>query len=211
MEFDNYKSHLHVFENIFRTHNIRSVLEFGMGKYSTTYFASHAELVVSVEQESEEWYEQMKVETSSPNWHHVFQADPRPVFQYFDQKDTKFDLVFSDGKADTRVLVANLAMQKNVPVVVLHDAEKIWYYRWDQLCIGANYRRYDFQCQHGLCKVTSVITNINAELVDRLVIPEHNRIMQAYSSPSQPIIRFTYPGDETRSEPAESLHAPSAV
>lgn len=118
MELDNYASHLHIFEKVFATFEIKKVLEFGLGKFSTPFFANHAELVVSVEQESKEWYERIKAQINSANWHPVFQADPQIVFEQFDAKNENFDLVFSDGAAKTRCLAANLAMERNVPVVV---------------------------------------------------------------------------------------------
>ncbi len=206
VEFDNYGGHLAVFEKVFATFNIDSVLEFGLGKHSTTYFAKNSQLVISVEQESKEWYDKMVSEIDSPNWHHVFQFDPRAVFQYFDNKDTRFDLVFSDGAAQTRCLVANLAMERNVPVVVLHDAEKIWYYKWNQLEIPSNYSRFDFRCKKGAQKVTTVIVNNNAELVDRWDVAEQERIIQSYSSPSQPVFQFIYSGDtDTSAEPSKAI------
>ncbi len=203
MEFDNYGSHLYVFEKIFTTFNIKNVLEFGLGRHSTMYFAKHAQLVVSVEQESRDWYDKMVAQIKSPNWLPVFQADAGAVFQCFDKKNLAFELVFSDGAAQTRCSVANMAMQRNVPVVVLHDAEKVWYYQWNLLRIPVNYRRFDFRCKRSAGKVTTVLTNHNDDLVDCWDVDEHERIIQAYSSPNQPVIQFKYAGDMKAS--AESI------
>lgn len=137
----------------------------------------------------------MIAEIDSPNWHHVFQFDPEAVFKYFDNKGIKFDLVFSDGAAETRCLVANMAIKRDVPVVVLHDAEKIWYYGWNLLNIPVNYSRFDFRCKNGSRKVTAVLVNRNMDLIDDWVVPEHERIIQSYSSPYQPVFQFTYCGD----------------
>ena len=195
MEFDSYSSHLAVFEKIFSSFNIESVLEFGMGKYSTVFFAERCKLAVSIEQENQQWYEKLSSEIHSPNFFSVFQENPEAVFQYFDEKGTRFDLVFSDGMTNTRCLVANLAMARNVPMVVLHDAEKIWYYRWNLLNIPADYRRFDFRGKQGAKKVTTILTNRDADIVDGWDVPGHERILQTYSSPSQPIIQFIHHGD----------------
>jgi len=195
MEFNNYSSHLAVFEKILDSFKTDGVLEFGLGEYSTPFFAERCRFVVSIEQESKDWFDKIKAKINSPNWHPVFQRDPKAVFQYFDEKGTKFDLVFSDGLAQTRCLVANLAMERNVPIVILHDAEKIWYYRWNLLNIPANYSRFDFRSQLGARKVTAVLTNQDANIIEKLNIPGHDRILLAYNSPSQPIFQIAYRGN----------------
>ncbi|MHC4618642.1 MAG: hypothetical protein ACYTEQ_12920 [Planctomycetota bacterium] len=192
MEFDNYSSHLFVFEKIFGFFEIRNVLEFGMGKYSTPFFVEHCESVTSVEQESQEWYERMTGEINSPNWHHIFQPDPRVLFEEFDAANQRFDLVFSDGAAQTRSLAANLAMERNVPWVVLHDTEKVWYYRWNLLEIPLNYSRFNFRHRRGCQKVTTILANDHASVLEEWVIAEHDRILLAYSSPSQPVFHLDY-------------------
>ena len=188
--FNNYSSHLSVFETIFNSFRINNVLEFGLGEYSTPFFASRSQFVVSIEQESKDWFNKTREKINSPNWHPVFQQDPSVIFKYFDAQQIKFDLVFSDGLAPTRCLVANMALERNVPIVVLHDAEKIWYYRWNLLNIPNNYCRFDFRCQSGIKKVTSILLNQTPEIIEKSVIPGHDRIILAYSSPTQPIIQI---------------------
>ena len=92
MEFDNYGSHIYVFEKIFTTFKIKNVLEFGLGSHSTTYFAKRAQLVVSVEQERRDWYDKMVAQVRLPNWQPVFQADAGAVFRYFDEKNIRLSL-----------------------------------------------------------------------------------------------------------------------
>ena len=190
MEPDNYASHLQIFEKVFGTFEIKKALEFGLGKFSTPFFVDHAGMVVSVEQESQDWYEKMKAQINSENWHPVFQPDPRVVFERFDANNQNFDLVFSDGAAQTRCLVANLAMERNVPVVVLHDAEKVWYYQWNLLSIPANYSRFNFRYRESVNKVTTILANSSQNILEQWDIPDHDRILQAYSSPCQPVIEL---------------------
>ena len=192
MEFDNYSSHLLVFEKIFETFEVGNVLEFGPGKYSTPFFIKRCKSVVSVEQESREWYEKLKSEINSPNWNFIFQQNPQVIFGQFDTAGERFDLVFSDGAHQTRHLAANMAMERNVPLVVLHDVEKIWYYKWHLLDIPANYLRFDFRHQKGAKKVTTVLSNKLVDVIERWKIAEHDRIMQCYSSPRQPIFQIPY-------------------
>jgi hypothetical protein len=192
IKFDDYGSHLAVLEKIFTVFEVKSVLEFGLGDFSTSFFVTHSRLVVSVEQESREWHEKIKAKINSENWHSVFQPDPREVFRHFDAAGQRFDLIFSDGLATTRCLVANMAMERNVPLVLLHDAEKIWYYQWNLLDIPANYSRFDFRNQQGSGKVTTVLANNSQNILEQLEIDGHERILQAYSTPNQPVFQLQY-------------------
>ena len=192
MEPYNYSSHLLIFERVFETFEIKRALEFGIGKFSTPFLVKNAKMVVSVEQESKEWYETIKKQINSSSWNHIFQPDPQVVFEKFDALNENFDLVFSDGAVKTRCLVANLAMERNVPVVVLHDAEKVWFYQWNLLRIPADYARFNFRHQGGVNKVTSILTNSNQNILEQWDIPDHDRILLAYSSPSQPVVELDF-------------------
>lgn len=192
MEFDNYASHLLVLEKMCDAFPIKRVLEFGVGSYSTPFFARRCQAVTSVEQESREWYERMKAQIKFPNWHCIFEPDPRVVFRHLDADDPKPDMVFSDGAARTRCLVANLALERNVHFVVFHDAEKIWYYRWNLLNIPDNYSRFNFCHRKGVSKVTTILANTHHSDLEHWQIPEHDRILQVYSSPRQPTYQLLW-------------------
>jgi hypothetical protein len=195
MSSDGYGSHIRVFEKIFESLPVSTVLEFGMGLYSTPFFATHCDFVVSVEQESRQWYDETVAKIKSPNWRHIYEADPEAVFNHFDNNGTKFDLVFSDGMAGTRYVVANLALQKKVPIIVLHDTEKVSYYRWYLLEMPGEYCRYDFRLCDGSNKVTTILTNRYMREVNNWAVPEHERVVQAYLSPSQPIVQLDLKGN----------------
>lgn len=194
--FDNYSSHLNVFEKLFSSFEISTVLEFGLGSYSTPFFASHAEHVTSVEQESREWFDKMAREISAQNWHSIYEPDPKQIFTTARHEGKCFDLVFSDGKADTRCQVANLAMAMGAPFVVLHDAEKVWYYRWNLLDIPGHYSRFNYCHRAGARKITSLLVAKGASLIDSWTIPEHDRVVLCYSSPQQPMFQMPYKGDK---------------
>jgi hypothetical protein len=48
MKFDDYGSHLPVFETILSAFKIKTVLEFGSGKYSTPLLVNRCESVLSI-------------------------------------------------------------------------------------------------------------------------------------------------------------------
>ncbi len=192
IEFDDYGSHLAVLDKVLTSFEVKSVLEFGLGSFSTPFFATRCRVIVSIEQESREWLEKIRAEINAENWHSVFQPDPREIFRHFDSAGQRFDLVFSDGLATTRCLVANMAMERNVPLVLLHDAEKIWYYQWNLLNIPANYSRFDFRNQQGSRKVTAILANNSQDILEHWEIDNHERILQAYSTPNQPVFQLRY-------------------
>jgi hypothetical protein len=195
MAENNYGSHIKLFEAIFGTVNINNVLEFGMGDFSTGFFTDRCGFVVSVEQESMDWYNRLIGKISSNNWKGHFEEDPKVIFEEYSKQGISFDLVFSDGKADTRRQVAELAFDRKIPIVVLHDAEKVWYYHWNLLDIPGEYMRFDFRCMDNELKVTTVLTNRYYQEFRALEVPQHERIFQAYSSPRQPIIQIDFNGN----------------
>ncbi len=89
-------------------------------------------------------------------------------------------------------------MERNVPIVVLHDSEQVWYYHWNLLSIPANYARFNFCHRKGVNKVTTILTNDKQNIPQQWDIPDHDRILQAYSSPGQPVIQLRY--DEIMSD-----------
>lgn len=189
-----YNSHLSVLEKILTTFEIGNVLEFGLGIFSTPLFVKYAKKVVSIEQMNEKWQEIIKAEIKSANWRSFFQPDPQIVFDCFDNSHSSFDLVFSDGDPITRCIVANLAMKRNVPFVVLHDAEQIWCYRWDLLDIPPHYSRFNYSSLRKVNdrKVTTVLTNKDKGILDQWRISDHDRVLLSYSSENQPVIQFPY-------------------
>ena len=196
MAIDNYSSHLLVLEKILTSFPVNDVLEFGMGKYSTPFFAARCKSVVSIEQESKEWYEKTAAEVTSSNWEPLFECNPAMVFDHFDKMGRRFDLVFSDGSPATRYLVANQAMRRNVPFVVLHDAEKVWYYRWNLLEIPEQYYRFNFRRREGSPKTTTILSNTGDEVIDKWEITGHDRVLHAYSGPQQPIVEVILTKDQ---------------
>jgi hypothetical protein len=187
METDSYSSHLHVFEKLIGDFKIYDVLEFGMGMHSTPFLAKHCGRVVSVEQESQERYDQTVAMVKSPNWEPFFECNPATVFEYFERQNRRFDMVFSDGVPQTRSMIANLAMRKNIPFVVLHDAEMVWHYRWHLLDIPNNYYRFNFKNLQAN-KVTTIIASTGQAEIEKWDMPGFERVVLAYSSPKQPVL-----------------------
>jgi hypothetical protein len=190
MDFDNYRSYLLIFEKLLGSFEVNDVLEFGMGEYSTPFLAQRCRRIVSVEQESRQRYDRTVAAIQSPNWEPFFECNPAAVFEHFDRQKRQFDLVFSDGVPQTRCLIANLAMRKHVPFVVLHDAEKVWHYRWNLLDIPETYYRFNYRHRDSAGKVTTLLTNTGQEEIDKWEIPGCDRVVHAYAGPRQPVLEI---------------------
>jgi len=87
-----------------------------------------------------------------------------------------FDLVFVDGDQHSRVDHANRALRAGVPLVVLHDTEKVRYYQWNLLTVPSQYQRYNFRCTRGNGKMTTVFTSKYKTEVSQLRPKDHEKV-----------------------------------
>jgi len=200
MQSDNRAGHLPIFEKLLASFRIHSVLEFGMGNSSTPFFLERCGIVVSIEQDSQERYDRLTAGQDKPNWEPFFECNPARVFEHFEGRNRQFDLVFCDGAPETRYLVTNLAMRKNIPFIALHDGEEIWRYRWHLLDIPPAYYRFNFR-RRSDGKVTSIIANAGREAIDKWDLPEYDKVIHAYTSPRQPVFEVQLKRGEQGPEP----------
>lgn len=118
-------THLPVFEKLFEKYPIKTVLEFGCGEFSTSFFIQHASYVTAIEMQSEDWYKRVKKAHPS--------VDLRLALGPFKWKEqplmSHYDLIFVDGHGDSRPECINWA-QDRTDIIVAHDTEHP-YYRWE--------------------------------------------------------------------------------
>ena len=105
------------------------IVEDGGGEHSTRLFIeSSAENIITVE-EDEAWFEKLKSQfpyNSQENWL-ILRKWSSILFEVTP------DLVFIDGKRETRCERANDAFKAKVPIVVIHDTEFVEFYGLDKL------------------------------------------------------------------------------
>ena len=104
----------------------QSVLEFGMGLYSTPLFVRSCTRVVSVEMNSLEWYDRTKEEVgAAPHWNpHLFMGPVRWMADLpMAEPNQRYDMVFVDGHGDSRhaQILYGLAVSK---LIVCHDTQE---------------------------------------------------------------------------------------
>lgn len=133
------------------TENIRA-LEFGAGHYSTPELIACTARAVSVEK-SQDWINRLEADHGTFDHHEFIQADePARVKIDF----SEFDLVIVDGETEDRVKVANRAFSAKVPVVMVHDTDKVSWYGYHRLTPGFYYTRIDFELESPSRRRTSV-------------------------------------------------------
>jgi hypothetical protein len=134
-------SFMPVLDMLFGFLDIKTVLEFGMGLYSTAYFLGHDVTLYSVEN-NREWFDRC-----------MTNADKHKCYCYPDENIgnilgvellyQKFDLVLVDGPTRSRVNCAARSFGR-APLIVLHDSED-YHYDYDQLVIPDNYNSLIFK------------------------------------------------------------------
>lgn len=125
---DRFATHLEILQKIFEFKKIKSVIEFGLGHNSTTFFIDKVEKLTSVEMQSEEWYNIMyNLYKSRNNWIPLKLLGPSEIFKIDYEK---VDLIFVDGHGDTRYQCVNF-MSKYSDIIVAHDTEAEKVYNWN--------------------------------------------------------------------------------
>ena len=141
---DLYSTHLEYLIEIFKVKGkVNSILEFGMGNYSTTLLIESSNKCISIEMQQEGWYNQMVDKFSDKhNWEPYLRLGPMEwenveLLEYF-------DFGFVDGHGETRPECINFLMNKRCPIIVTHDTEEP-YYGWERVSENNDYKKIVFK------------------------------------------------------------------
>ena len=128
-----YGSHKFVLEAILNKFEIASILEFGTGYCSTPLFLKNAKRVLSIEEQSEEWYNKIKdAYSKEDNFEIRLSLSNVETIDNFSKSKECFDLIFVDGHNQTRAELTNIATD-HTGIIVCHDTEHEQFYRWDTI------------------------------------------------------------------------------
>jgi hypothetical protein len=121
---DPYGSHVPVLAAVAQAFHVRSVVEFGAGKFSTSAFLDRAlfpdlERLISVETNGE-WA--TSAGGDDPR-HRMMLCERETDFFSSEVSEAAYDLAFVDGPLETRPLIIPAASAL-APLVVVHDAEQ---------------------------------------------------------------------------------------
>lgn len=143
-DIDLYSTHIEFLDLIFEHKGkVDKIVEFGSGFFSTDFFIKKGKEVISIEMQSENWYNQVKSKfTDEINWTIYLSLGPLNFINLEFYNDTDFSFV--DGHGDSRPECINLMMTKNCPIIVSHDTEEPGY-GWTRVKNEKNYQTLTFK------------------------------------------------------------------
>ena len=143
MNIDLYSTHLEYLSDVFEFKGkINNIVEFGTGNYSTKLLIDNGINVISIEMQSENWYDIInKKFNECVNWKGLKLIGPYEFISA--EYPDKIDMVFVDGHGDSRPDCINFMMQKKCPIIIAHDTEEEGY-KWHRVSNNENYKKIQF-------------------------------------------------------------------
>lgn len=138
MALDPTATHLPILESLFARYQIKDVLEFGCGLFSTKFFHDQKCNVTSIEMQHEHWRDTVK--KSLPD------ADIRLALGPETWRELKlkprYDFIFVDGHGDSRPECMVWAKDRT-NLIAAHDTEHP-YYMWDRADMSG-FTKYEYK------------------------------------------------------------------
>lgn len=132
-------SHMPIQMELIKIYNPKSILELGVGYYSTKLYLDNSESLTSIESDSTDWFELMESHFNSyPNWNHLMISGLDNIRDYL--KGNRWDLIFVDGD-EFRSEETNLSFECS-DIIVCHDTQ--WYFR-DKWNVPKDFYQIDFK------------------------------------------------------------------
>ena len=144
--YGRYATHIPLLTKLFEFKDCPVVFEFGTGFASTPFFLNHALTLVSLEMQSEEWFEKVR-STIQPHAHVDWQLSCRlgpESYDYLLESKERFDLLFVDGHGESRPECINAGFDLKIPHIVVHDTEYPGY-GWERVRQPEHYYCYIFK------------------------------------------------------------------
>ncbi len=145
--------------DIFKTYNVKSVLEFGAG-LSSLLMASKVDRVVTFETQPG-WIKKIQDLAEPDGKNHVFQWDGKTIDIKTDEFKDAFDFAFVDGPAggQSREFSTKYASEL-CDLIVVHDAGRVWEKKWQEKYLSENYdmvskggHRCHFWAKKEICRI----------------------------------------------------------
>ena len=138
-----YGTHLPVLKKLFETADIKTVLEFGPGEYSTDLFVESATTVISIDQQNHAYADMIRKKYKDNKHIEVlYLAGSTRGLDYLKNASGKFDLIFVDGHIDGRWGAVNQAFSK-ARIIVAHDTESKRY-DWKKIVVPKGWHTHVF-------------------------------------------------------------------
>lgn len=141
---DLYSTHLEYINSVFEFKgSLKNIVEFGMGNYSTELLINNGDNVISIEMQSDEWYDKMVDNFSDKkNWTSYKLIGP---YTFKEINYPEFvDMSFVDGHGGSRPDCINFMMDMGCPIIFSHDTEEPGY-QWYRVKDNTNYKKIEFK------------------------------------------------------------------
>ena len=134
-------SHMPIQMEFIKKFNPKSVLELGAGYYSTKLYLENCDKVVSIESDSDEWFNMMEEKFSSyKNWEHLKISGLEEICSYIKNRNEIFDVIFVDGD-EFRSQETNFSFDY-ATTIIGHDTQH--YFR-DSYLVPREFYQIDFK------------------------------------------------------------------
>jgi len=172
---DPYGSHIKILEFVVDKFNIKTVLETGLGKFSTSLFINKCDEVISLEMQDSKWYDIISNKfNGSINFHPNLLLGPFSACKFIKNIDKKFDLIFVDGHWESRWMQINVSFSKT-DLIIAHDSE-VKSYNWHKVIFPDNFVWIDVMnyipwtaviCKKDSIYYDEILKNFNTKLKKR--------------------------------------------
>ena len=127
IDMTGYGSHLPLLDLVFKSFKIEKVIEFGCGLYSTKFFKSKANELISIEMQELAWAWDISRQLDI----NVFTCIGPSNYKSL-KIDWRCDLAFIDGHAESRPECVNFMFGK-AKIIVAHDYQQAKFYGWHRI------------------------------------------------------------------------------
>jgi hypothetical protein len=168
-QVDVYGTHLEYLQEIFNFKGkIETIIEFGMGNFSTKLLIENGINVTSIEMQYEDWYNKMVSKFSNnKNW------TPHKLIGPYEFMNItypeKVDFVFVDGHGGTRPECINFMMEKNCPIIIAHDTETPSY-GWDRVKNDISHKKIHFKKHENWTTLWTTDEKLYNHFIDKNII-----------------------------------------
>ncbi len=137
-------THREYLEEIFKIKGkLNTIIEFGMGDFSSGLLVENGKNVVSIEMQNKSWYDKISNKFSKmDNWEGILSLGPHTYKTL--ELPKKVDLAFVDGHGSSRFDCINDMMDIGCKTIVAHDTQQPTYY-WDRVKVNEEYKKLTFK------------------------------------------------------------------
>ena len=156
-------THREYLEEIFKIKGkVGTILEFGMGDFSSGLLIENGNKVVSIEMQNKSWYDKITNNFSDrDNWTGILSLGPHSYRTI--TLPEKVDLAFVDGHGKSRFDCINDMMDRNCAIIVAHDTQQPTYH-WDRVREEKKYKKVTFKKY----SVWTTMWTTDGELYDKI-------------------------------------------